>query len=198
MVAFTRREAWRYSGSPIQTDNAHTRWQILRPLSLTPLTISPNPQQGSSQTFTATLNYATVPDGTPILLGVGGANRETLQSNTTNNVATFTYTGVRQGEDTLIGSATVSGSTVNSNNAVVTWGSGTAVTFLSLNQSPSSGTQGGSVTMSANLTDVLSSPAVALSGQPVNFSVGGANCSASNDANGNATCQVTLVVGARR
>jgi hypothetical protein len=161
-------------------------------ISLTPLTISPNPAQGSSQEFAATVHYTTVPDGTPVVLGIGGANPQSIQANTTNGVATFSYTGVHQGVDTLAASATLGGSTVTSNNAVVTWvGGGTDVTFLSLNQSPSSGTQGVSVTLFANLTDVSKSPVVALPGLQVNLSVGGANCGATTDSNGNATCQVT-------
>ncbi|HUA34479.1 MAG TPA: protease pro-enzyme activation domain-containing protein [Candidatus Binataceae bacterium] len=160
-------------------------------LSLTPLTISPNPQQGTSQTFTATFHYTSIPDGTPVLLRVTGANPQTLQANTKSGVATFAYTAVHQGVDTLSAAATVGVSNVTSNNAVVTWASGTDVTFLNVNQSPTSGTQGVPVTVAANLVDVSSSPVAAVLDQQVNFMVGGATCSSATDSNGNATCQVT-------
>ncbi|MGD0119933.1 MAG: Ig-like domain-containing protein, partial [Candidatus Binatus sp.] len=160
-------------------------------LYLAPIGISPNPPQGSTQNFTATFNYKTVPDGTPVLLTVTGANPQAVQANTTGGVASFSYTGSHEGVDTLVASATVSGSPVTSNNSVVTWGAGTDVTFLTLNRSPTAGTTGQTVNLSANLTDVSATPVGALAGQEVQFSLGGANCSAATDSNGNASCQVT-------
>jgi hypothetical protein len=160
-------------------------------LYLAPIGISPNPPQGSSQSFTVSVHYATVPDGTPVVLSVSGANARILQSNTVGGIASFSYTGAHQGVDTMVASATISNSSVVSNNSVVTWGSGTDVTFLTLNQSPSGGTTGQATTLIANLTDVSTNPPTALSGQQVNFSLGGANCGGQTDSNGNASCQAT-------
>ena len=36
--------------------------------------VSPNPAQGTSQTFTASFHYVTAPEGTPIFFQVNGAN----------------------------------------------------------------------------------------------------------------------------
>jgi kumamolisin len=158
---------------------------------LSPASVSPNPAQGSTQTFTATFHYGSVPDGTPVLLNVSGANSQALQANTTGGVASFSYTGAHQGVDTLTASATISGNPVTSNSSVVTWGAGTDVTFLTLNLSPTSGTTGQSVTLTANLTDVSLSPAAELSGQSIEFNLGGATCSGTTSSDGDASCSVT-------
>jgi hypothetical protein len=62
------------------------------------------------------------------------------------------------------------------------------VTFLSLNPSPSSGTQSRSVNLVASLTDASSSPSVPLAGQSISFSLGGSNCGGTTNASGIATC----------
>ena len=43
-------------------------------LVLSPTSVSPNPSQGTSQTFNATIHYATATAGTPVLFTVNGAN----------------------------------------------------------------------------------------------------------------------------
>ena len=160
-------------------------------LSLTPSQLSSNPAQGSSVNLTAQFHNVSVPDGTPVTLKVSGANQQLLQSNTAGGVASFSYTGAYQGIDTIIAAATVNGTSTNSNQAVYTWGPGTDLTFLSLNQSPTSSVVSQAVTLTSSLTDVSQKPAVALSGQQVNFSLGGSDCQGTTDSNGNATCQVT-------
>jgi Pro-kumamolisin, activation domain/Bacterial Ig-like domain (group 1) len=160
-------------------------------LYLAPTNVSPNPAQGSSQTFTASFHYTSVPDGTPVLLSVSGVNAQLLQGNTSGGVASFTYVGRTTGNDTVTASAPVTGGSVVSNTVYVTWGAGTDVTFITLNQSPTSGTTGQAVTLAANLTDVSLTPTAAVSGHPVNFTLGSANCAGTTDSNGNATCQVT-------
>jgi len=160
-------------------------------LYLAPIGISPDAPQGSTQNFTTTFNHAIVPDGTPVVLNVTGANPQVVQANTTGGVASFSYTGMHEGVDTLVARATVSGSPITSNSSVVTWGAGTDVTFLTLNQSPTAGAAGQMVTLFANLTDVSETPVGALAGQEVEFSLGGTNCSAPSDSKGNASCQVT-------
>jgi kumamolisin len=160
-------------------------------LVLSPTSVSPNPAQGTSQTFAASFHFASAPDGTPVVLSVSGANPQTLQTNTTGGVATFSYIGARAGVDTLSASATLNSSPLRSNDSVVTWGAGTDVTFLALNQSPNTATSGQPVNLKANLTDVSLVPATEISGEQISLSLGNAKCSAPTDANGNAACQVT-------
>ncbi|MGB6555478.1 MAG: Ig-like domain repeat protein, partial [Candidatus Binataceae bacterium] len=158
-------------------------------LALTPGVVSPNPAQGSSQTLTASLHYATTPAGTPVNFGVAGANRQIASVNTNaNGQASFTYTAVHQGVDTITATATIAGSPILSNQSVITWGPGSDVTFLSLNPSPTSGTQSRSVNLVASLTDASSSPSVPLAGQSISFSLGGSNCGGTTNASGIATC----------
>ena len=159
-------------------------------LSLSPVGVSPNPAQGTSQTFTASFHYTNVPDGTPVLVTVSGANPQVLQGTTSSGTATVTYTGRFQGVDTLSASANLGTSHLTSNNSVLTWGPGSDVTFLSLNQSPTSATQGQTVNLLANLTDVSVTPTAPIASQNVSFDLGGTGCSATTDSNGNATCQV--------
>ena len=91
-------------------------------LVLTPTTVSPNPPQGSAQTFTARFHNVTVTDGTPVLLGVTGANPHFVEANSVGGAASFTYTATHQGVDTISASATVASSSLVSNQAVITWG----------------------------------------------------------------------------
>jgi hypothetical protein len=157
-------------------------------LSLTPIGITPNPAQGSSQSFTASVHYATVPDGTPVLLNVSGANPQVIQSNTAGGSASFSYTPAHQGVDTIVASAAVGGSALTSNQAVITVAAGSDVTSLTLNQSPTSGSPNRSVNLVASLTDVSATPPVAISGQSISFSLGGSNCGGTTNASGLATC----------
>jgi hypothetical protein len=171
--------ACKYTGTPAPS------------ISLTPTTLASNPEQGTPQTFTARFHNVTVADGTSVLLGVTGANTKFVQANTAAGAATFTYTGIHQGVDTITASATVSSSSLVSNQAVITWGPGTHATFLTLNGSPSSAVPSQAVTVTANLTDQSATPQVALAGETVNFTIGGEGCGAPTDSNGNASCQIT-------
>jgi hypothetical protein len=161
-------------------------------ISLNPSTFSSSASQGSPASLTATVHNATVPAGTPITFSVSGANSQQGLINTDSGAnASFSYTGAMQGTDNLIASATINGATVTSNPAIVTWGPGTDVTFMTLNQSDSSGTVNQSVTLAANLVDVSVNPNAPVAGQQVNFSLEGTNCSATTDSQGNASCKVT-------
>lgn len=157
-------------------------------LSLTPIGVTPNPPQGSSQSFTASFHYTTVPDGTPVQLNVSGANPQVIQANTAGGSASFSYTSAHHGVDTIVASAALASTIVTSNQAVVTWGAGSDVTSLTVNQSPTSGPPNQSVNLVAALTDVSATPPAAVSGQPINFSLGGSNCSGTTNASGIATC----------
>jgi Pro-kumamolisin, activation domain/Bacterial Ig-like domain (group 1)/Bacterial Ig-like domain (group 3) len=158
-------------------------------ISLTPTTLASNPQQGKSQTFTARFHDVMVANGTPVSLNVTGANPRLIQVNSSGDAASFTYTGAHQGVDNITASATVSGSSLTSNQAVITWGPGSDVTFLTLNLSPTGSAPGQPVTVTANLTDV--SDSVALAGKTVNFTIGGAGCGGTTNSSGDASCQMT-------
>ncbi len=158
-------------------------------LVLSPSAVVPNPAKGTTQTVTASIHYATVPTGTPINFAVAGANPQ-IGGATTNasGQATFTYTGVYQGVDTITATTTIAASPVSSNSSVITWGPGSDVTFLSLNPSPTSGTSNQSVNLVASLSDTSVSPAVPLAGQSISFMLGGSSCGGTTNASGLATC----------
>ncbi len=112
--------------------------------------------------------------------------------NTVSNVASFSYTGIFTGVDTLNASETVNSTTITSNPAVVTWTAGAHTTFVGINQSPTGGGPGQMVSLVGSLTDVSAVPAVPLSGQTVDLAVGGASCNAATSSSGIASCQVTF------
>jgi len=169
----------------------YTSSMALPSLVLTPPAVSPNPAQGSPQTFVTSFHFATAPDGTPVELNVSGVNPQSIQSNTVGGIASFTYTGAHQGVDTLATSATLNGSPLTSNQSLVTWGPGTDVTYLTLNRSQTAGTPNQPARLAANLTNASVSPIVPIAGQPVTFNLGGAICSATTNAKGNAACLAT-------
>lgn len=159
-------------------------------LNLLPTTASP--AQGSPQSLTAMFHYVTSPAGTPVFFAVTGANPQVQMVRAdANGQASFTYTGVQQGMDTVTASATVNTSVLSSNQALLTWGPGTDSTFTSLNPSPKGGTEGQTANLSASLADVSQNPVIPLPGQTINFSAGGQSCNAVTNASGIATCQIT-------
>ncbi|MBI2755846.1 MAG: Ig-like domain-containing protein, partial [Chloroflexi bacterium] len=94
-------------------------------LSLTPPAVQPSPQQGTPVTLSATFFNVSVPAGTPVSFLVSGANTQVKQATTdANGIASFTYSGVKTGTDTIQASATVNGSTLTSNTAAITWAAG--------------------------------------------------------------------------
>jgi hypothetical protein len=171
--------ACKYTGTPAPS------------ISLTPTTLASNPEQGTQQTFTARFHNVTVANGTPVSLSVTGANPRVLEANSAGGAASFRYTAAHQGVDTITASATVSSSSLTSNQAVITWGPGSDVTLLTLNLSPTSSAPGQAVTVTVNLTDISASPTAALAGQSVNFTIGGAGCGATTSSNGDAACEIT-------
>jgi len=161
-------------------------------LSLSPAVVSPNPVQGTSQTFTATFHHATVPADTPVTLQVSGDNPTVQMARTdANGQASFSYTGKFAGIDNLIATAAVNNAGVASNPAEVTWEPGQDTTFLTLNLSPTNGTPRNPVNLVASLSDVSQNPAVPVVGKSVMLGLGGDTCSALTDVHGNASCQVT-------
>ena len=98
-------------------------------LVLSPTSVSPNPLQGTSQTFNATIHYASATAGTPVLFTVTGANPQSgLVNANSNGQASFTYTALEPGQDTIAATTTAGTSVLNSNQAIVTWGFGAHTT----------------------------------------------------------------------
>lgn len=162
-------------------------------LHLSPTTATPSPAQGTAQTFTATFQHLDVPEGTTVGFVVTGPNRQVGVAETdATGRASFTYVGAEQGRDTVTASAIVADTTYESNSAYVTWGAGDHVTFLTLNLSPTAGLPFQQTTVSATLLDTSVEPAAPLAGRTVELAVGGAQCSAVTDANGLASCSLTL------
>ena len=161
-------------------------------LVLSPTSVSPNPAQGTSQTFNAMLHYASPLAGEQVVFNVSGANPQNKQVSTNaTGQASFSYTAAHQGVDTITATTTVGSTPLRSNQAVVTWGPGSDTTFVSLNQSPKGASPGQTVSLIASLTDISQNPATALSGQTIDFSAGGQNCNAPTNAQGIATCPIT-------
>jgi hypothetical protein len=160
-------------------------------LALSPTNVSPNPVQGTSTTFTATLRNVSQPEGTPITFLVGGANsRVQMVRADGNGQATFSYSGVFTGTDQLVATATLASETPTSNLAQVTWAAGRHATFLTLNPSPTGGTLGQPVTVTASLTDISATPVAAIANANVTFTLGNSACPGVTDANGIASCMV--------
>ena len=161
-------------------------------LSLTPATIMPNPSQGTPETFTATIHYASVPAGTPVTLTVIGPNfHKELGRTDPNGQAAFTYAETFAGTDALVATSTVWSQAVISNVVRVTWEAGPHTTFTDLNNSVKSGMLNAPASLTGSLFDVSVSPPVPIPSVPLSLSVGGESCSGTTDANGVVTCAVT-------
>lgn len=159
-------------------------------LVLNPPGIAPNPAQGSSVTLHASFHCGNVPDGTPVVLNISGANAQRLQTGTVKGAASFTYTGLREGVDNLTAFALANNTGQASNTAVVTFAPGAHSPFLTLNGTHPTSLFGAPINLSANLSDRSIDPIAPILGRLVKFSAGGENCSASTDASGNAGCQI--------
>jgi hypothetical protein len=161
-------------------------------LTLTPATVSPNPAQGTSQTFTATFSNTSVPAGTPVYFAINGANPQLkLGTTNANGVASISYVGDHAGGDTVTATATVGTSPFTSNSANLTWAAGKHSSFASLNLSPSGGTIGAPVTLVASLSDVSVTPNAIISGATIQFTLGAQTCSGVTNGHGLASCSVT-------
>lgn len=164
-------------------------------LTLTPEDVQPSPAQGTAVTFTAQLKNVTAPADIPITLFVSGANpRTSLVRTDATGKAIFTYTGVSTGADLAFASADVTGTTLFSNEAKVTWTPGRHSTFLTMNLSPSTGTVNTPLTLAASLVDVSAAPMAAVGGVPVSFTIAGQTCTDTTNAAGTASCTVTANV----
>jgi hypothetical protein len=131
----------------------------------------------------------------PISLFINGANPSLHLVNTdATGKAVFTYTGVATGTDRVFASADLGSSAISSNEAVVGWTAGKHSTFLTLNQSPSSGTPNQPLTLTANLVDVSVLPPAPVSGASVTLTLASQTCIATTNGAGIASCSVTPAV----
>ena len=161
-------------------------------LALSPAAVAPNPAQGSSQSFTATFHYTGVPDGTPVLFTIIGANAGFKLANTNaSGSATISYVGVNTGLDTIVASATVGSTTFTSNVAKVTWSTGLHATSIDLNSSPTGAVVGSQTTLAASLVDISVTPAAPISGVTISLTVGSQFCNAITNASGVGSCNLT-------
>ncbi len=161
-------------------------------LALTPVTVTPNPAQGTAQTFTATFKNVSVPAGTSVLFTISGANGQPrLATTDASGAATITYVGALAGTDTVTATAVAGAATLTSNPAHVTWAPGKHLTFVDLSTSPSAGVAGQSVTLHASLADATLNPLAAIPGASLHLMLGAQSCNAATNASGVASCSIT-------
>ncbi len=161
-------------------------------LTLSPASVSPNPAQGTTQTFSATLKNVASQAGVPVLFFVNGANAQSqLVITDANGNAPFSYTAVAAGTDTIVATTTVTPTVLKSNRVQVVWTAGKHSSFLTLNTGPQGGTVNKPVTVIASLADLSGNPTVPIVDQSVTFTLGNATCNAITDSNGNASCSLT-------
>jgi hypothetical protein len=161
-------------------------------LGLSPATVAPNPAQGGSQTFTATLQNASTPSGVPIMFHVSGANPQSkLVVSDANGQSSFNYPALYAGLDSVVATINNNGLSLISNPATVTWASGKHMSFLSLALSPTGATFNQPSNVIASLSDVSTVPAAGVANENIDFSLGSTSCSAQTDQTGTATCQLT-------
>ena len=162
-------------------------------INLTPASVSPNPAQGATQSFTATVHNVSPLAGVAVNFLISGANAGLkLVRTDTNGNATLTYPGIFKGTDKVIATAAANASTnFASNIATVTWAAGSDTSFLTLNSSPTVGTIKQQTTVVGSLADVSVSPPTAVAGQTVTFGLGTSSCTGTTNAAGNASCALT-------
>jgi hypothetical protein len=165
-------------------------------LSLSPAIVSPNPAQGSSQTFTATFTNVSVPVGTPVTFSIEGANSQLkLATTDASGTASISYVGVLAGTDTVTATGSAGGSRLTSNSGTVTWGAGLQKSFLSLALTAAGGIAGAPVALTASLSDASVNPIAPIPSATIQFTLGAQNCSGVTNASGVASCSVTPSAG---
>ncbi len=164
-------------------------------LVLAPPAVSPDPAQGTSQTFTASFHFTSAPLGTPVIFQVTGANSQSSMVRTNaNGQASFSYTGISPGVDTVSAAAQLGATNLSSNQAVITWTAGMHTSFLTLNLSPISVMAGKPVTLNASLSDISVTPAAPIAGASVQIRLEGISCFGTTNAKGNAACTLTPTI----
>jgi kumamolisin len=162
-------------------------------LALSPAVVTPDPIQGSSVTFSATLHNASVAAGTPVHFQVSGANEQVAVGATdANGTAMFVESGVNAGDDMIIAYVTAGTTPLTSDPALVSWSAGAHTTFLNLNGSPATAMAGRAVALVANLGDVSAQPTAPIAGASIQFNVDGQSCTGTTASTGTASCVVTI------
>ncbi len=150
------------------------------------------PSAGSSVTFTAQLGNVANPSGTPILFSVSGANPQVkLVDANASGTATFTYSALHPGTDTVIAVTTTGTPLLTSNPIAFTWVAGIDTSSLTLNGSQEIGPVGSPATFDANLLDISQSPGTAVNGATVDVTVGSQSCTITTNSAGSGSCQIT-------
>jgi hypothetical protein len=151
-----------------------------------------SPPTGSQTTVTASLaNFPDV-EGTDVTFLVTGANGQVkLVHAGANGEASFSYSGVFPGIDTIKALASSGEKEIESAPLLIHWTAGKETTFLSLNASQESGPLGQPATLTANLSDISREPATPIAGATVTIGLEGHSCEALTDAEGNASCSIT-------
>ncbi len=155
-----------------------------------------SPPAGSRVTFTATLNNVASPAGTPVIFTVTGANPQVqLVDANASGSATFTYSALHPGTDTVVASAILSSSTLTSGPISFTWGAGIDTSALSFNGSQEIGSVGSPATFATVLLDVSQTPPTPIVGASVGVMVGAQGCTITTNAAGTGSCQITPSTG---
>ncbi|MDR3648751.1 MAG: protease pro-enzyme activation domain-containing protein [Acidimicrobiales bacterium] len=150
------------------------------------------PPAGSPVSFTANLDNVPSPAGTPILFTVSGANSQVkLVDASTSGSATFTYSALHPGTDTVTATTTSGTATLTSNPIRFTWGAGMDTSSVTLNGSQEIGPVGQAATFTASLDDISQSPSTPVNGAMIGVMVGTQGCTITTNASGTGTCQIT-------
>ena len=152
-----------------------------------------NPPTGSPVTFTASLSNVASPAGTSVFFSVTGANPQVkLVDADVSGEATFTYTGVFQGQDTVSASFVSGSNEVVANQLRIVWAPGKDVTFTTLDPSSTAGQVNTTAVLSASLTDISQNPPTPINGEDVVIGVGATTCTALTGTNGTGSCSIVL------
>jgi hypothetical protein len=148
---------------------------------------------GSPVTFTANLSNVSSPAGTPILFSVTGANPQVkLVDADASGSASFTYSALHPGADTVVATALIgTASSPTSNSISFTWATGKDTTFLSLNGSQEIGAVGQAATINASLVDISRNPPTAVANASVAVAIGAQSCTITTGPAGTGSCQIT-------
>lgn len=151
-----------------------------------------NPPTGSQTTVTAALTNFPDVEGTDVTFEVAGANGQVkLVHANASAEASFSYSGVFPGVDTIKALARSGEQEIESAPVSVHWTAGKETTFLSLNASQESGPLEAPATLTANLSDVSQEPATPIAGASVTIQLTGQSCAAVTNAQGNASCSIS-------
>ena len=105
--------------------------------------------------------------------------------------ATFAYSAVYPGTDSVTATAVVGSTTVTSNLVNLTWIAGLNTSYVSLNGSQEIGPMGQTATFDASVSDVSQSPPAPVSSASVEVSLGSQSCTITTGSTGSGLCQIT-------